>query len=80
MKTDPIDQWINLETRRQFFGRAAKGVGGVALASMLQRDAQGANDGGVLNGGHFPGKAKRVIWLFMAGAPSQLDLWDYKPR
>ncbi len=80
MKTDPIDQWINLETRRQFFGRAAKGVGGVALASMLQRDAQGANDGGVLNGGHFPGKAKRVIWLFMAGAPSQLDLWDYKPE
>ena len=77
MNTNPIDQWIQLETRRQFFGRTAKGVGLAALASMMQRDSRGA---GVLNGGHFPGQAKRVIWLFMAGAPSQLDLYDYKPR
>ncbi len=81
MKTDPIDQWIELETRRQFFGRSAKGLGAVALASLLNRDASAAPaEGGVLNGGHFPAKAKRVIWLFMAGAPSQLDLWDHKPK
>ncbi|MGB0579902.1 MAG: DUF1501 domain-containing protein [Limisphaerales bacterium] len=79
MNTDPIDQWINLETRRQFFGRTAKGIGAAALASMFQRDAA-AKDNGVLSGGHFPGKAKRVIWLFMAGAPSQIDTYDYKPK
>ncbi len=79
MNTDPIYQWINLETRRQFFGRTAKGVGAAALALMLQRDALAAKTG-VLDGGHFPARAKRVIWLFMAGAPSQLDLWDYKPK
>ncbi len=84
--TDPIDHWINLETRRQFFGKSAKGIGGVALASMLQRDALaatakpgGSNFGGALGEGNFPAKAKRVIWLFMAGAPSQLDTWDHKP-
>ena len=79
MNTNPIDQWIQLETRRQFFGRTAKGVGLAALASMMQRDGNAAG-GGVLDGGHFPGKAKRVIWLFMAGAPSQLDLYDHKPK
>ncbi|MFT4689239.1 MAG: DUF1501 domain-containing protein [Verrucomicrobiia bacterium] len=76
---DPIDNWINLETRRQFFGRTAKGLGAAALATMFQRDAA-AGQGGSLGGGHFPGKAKRVIWLFMAGAPSQLDTYDYKPQ
>ena len=83
---DPIDHWINLETRRQFFGKSAKGIGAAALASMLQRDALAAPPkpgssrfGGALGEGHFPAKAKRVIWLFMAGAPSQLDTWDYKP-
>jgi hypothetical protein len=83
MPTDPIDHWINLETRRQFFGKAAKGLGGVALASMLQRDALAktatSSTGGALGEGNFPARAKRVIWLFMAGAPSQLDTWDYKP-
>jgi len=78
MKTDPIDQWISLETRRQFFGKSAKGLGAVALASLLGNQAK-ANDGGALHHGHFPARAKRVIWLFMAGAPSQLDTYDYKP-
>jgi len=84
--SDPIDHWINLETRRQFFGKSAKGIGAAALASMLQRDTlgavakpAGAISGGALGEGNFPAKAKRVIWLFMAGAPSQLDTWDYKP-
>lgn len=79
MKNDPIDQWISLETRRQFFGRAAKGVGAAALASMFHRDSL-ADANGSLGTGHLPAKAKRVIWLFMAGAPSQLDTFDHKPK
>ena len=79
MNTNPIDQWISLETRRQFFGKSAKGLGAVALASLLGREAS-AKEGGVLGSGHFPARAKRVIWLFMAGAPSQLDTYDYKPE
>ncbi len=78
MNTNPIDQWISLETRRQFFGKSAKGLGGVALASLMGRQAAG-QDGGSLKFGHFAARAKRVIWLFMAGAPSQLDTLDYKP-
>lgn len=79
MHNNPIDQWISLETRRQFFGKSAKGLGAVALASLLKNRAEGA-EGGVLGGGHFPPRVKRVIWLFMAGAPSQLDTYDYKPE
>jgi len=74
----PIDQWILLETRRQFFGRGAKGLGVAALASMLGRPAAGGENA-VLDGGHFHARAKRVVWLFMAGAPSQIDTFDYKP-
>jgi hypothetical protein len=77
---NPIDQWIQLQSRRQFFGRTAQGLGGAALASLLASGDAQANVPGVLNGGHFPAKAKRVIWLFMAGAPSQLDTFDYKPQ
>ncbi|MCA9026995.1 MAG: DUF1501 domain-containing protein [Planctomycetaceae bacterium] len=79
MNQHPINEWISLETRRQFFGRAAKGLGAAAMASLVQHPAQ-AESGGVLNGGHFPARAKRVIWLFMAGAPSHLDTFDYKPE
>ncbi len=79
MNTHPIDEWISLETRRQFFGRAGKGLGAAALAAMLDKPAR-AESGGVLGGGHFPARAKRVIWLFMAGAPSHLDTFDYKPQ
>jgi len=75
----PIDQWIQLQTRRQFVGRSARGLGGLALASMLARDSS-ASSTGALHGGHFPARAKRVIWLFMAGAPSQIDTLDYKPE
>ena len=76
----PIDQWINLETRRQFFGKTAKGLGTVALASMLGDSAASQEVvGGALGQGHFQPRAKRVIWLFTAGAPSQLDTYDYKP-
>ena len=79
MKTHPIDQWITLETRRQFFSKSAKGLGAVAWASLLGRDAEGAS-AGALGSGHFPPRARRVIWLFMAGGPSQIDTFDYKPQ
>jgi hypothetical protein len=67
-------------TRRQFFGRAAGGIGAVALASLL-RPTLFAADGSaaVLGRPHFAPKAKRVIYLFMHGGPSQLDLFDHKP-
>ena len=63
-------------TRRQFFGRTATGIGSLALASLLNENSF-AN--GVLRGTHFAPKAKRIIYLFMQGGPSQLDLFDPKP-
>ena len=60
-------------TRRHFFSRASTGIGVAALGSLLADDqAPGALP-------HFPAKAKRVIYLFQSGAPSQLDLFDHKP-
>jgi len=76
---NPIDHLITLETRRQFFGKSAKGLGVVALASLLGRPTT-AQASGAIGAGHFPARVKRVIWLFMAGAPSQLDTFDYKPE
>ncbi len=56
------------------------GLGGFALAEMLARESAAASvDHGVLGQPHFPPKAKRIIYLFMSGGPSQLDLFDYKP-
>ncbi len=71
-------------TRRQLFATCGIGVGKMALASLLS----GANHSFAASptaaqpaaGLHHPVKAKRVIFLFMAGAPSQLDLFDYKPK
>ena len=70
-------------TRRHFLGECGVGLGKIALASLLTGAvARGAGEGNALlpKQPHFPGKAKRVIHLFMAGAPSQLDLFDYKPE
>src|SRR5438552_4373166 len=70
-------------TRRHFFSRASTGIGIAALASLLNRDlataAQPAT-GALPDLPHFPPKAKRVIYLFQSGAPSQMDLFDYKPK
>jgi len=67
--------------RRQFLNRFAMGIGGIALADLLKGSAGAAQtaDHGVLGEPHFPAKAKRIIYLFMSGGPSQLDLFDYKP-
>jgi hypothetical protein len=72
-------------TRRQFFGRSARGIGTVALASLLNpRLLANVNDPlrtkGALPRLHFAPKAKRVIYLFQSGAPSHLDLFDLKPK
>ena len=73
-------------SRREFFGRFAMGVGGFALMNLLQRSAgaalapaAGSPFKGILTQPHFAPKAKRIIYLFMAGGPSQHDLFDYKP-
>ena len=68
--------------RRVFLKRSALGLGGLALSSLLAREtASGADNPfkGILDNPHFAPKAKRVIYLFMAGGPSQLDLFDHKP-
>jgi Protein of unknown function (DUF1501) len=74
--------------RREFFGRFGYGLGGAALWSLMARDrVLGATEPSLTASAssaqiqplHFPARAKRVIYLFMSGGPSQLDLFDYKP-
>ncbi len=83
---DPIREYQTLLTRRHFFGRTATGIGTAALASLLNPQLLAGDssvdlaDNGVLGQPHFAPRAKRVIYLFMSGAPSQLDLFDYKPQ
>ena len=71
-------------SRRWFFRDCGVGLGAIALHSLLadKAAAQSALAGNPMapRQGHFPGKAKRVIYLFMAGAPSQLELFDHKPQ
>ncbi|KAB2660881.1 MAG: DUF1501 domain-containing protein [Verrucomicrobia bacterium] len=69
-------------TRRHFFGRCGMGLGSVALASLLddRLRAEDAGAGAGIRPGHHRAKAKSVIFLFMAGGPSQLELFDWKPR
>jgi hypothetical protein len=82
MKPSPMTH-INFDmTRREFFGRFALGLGGAALAGLVQREAAAelVNPfAGALPASHLAPKAKRIIYLFMSGGPSQLDLFDYKP-
>jgi hypothetical protein len=66
-------------TRRQFLGKASLGIGSAALASLLNPRLLAASSPGGSPLPHFAPKAKRVIWLTQAGAPSQLETFDYKP-
>src|SRR5258708_98264 len=85
---DPLFGHDLLQTRRQFFGHTGLRLGGLALAGLLGR-ANAATSATSVAGSihpalagfpHFAPKAKRLIYLHMNGAPSQLDLFDYKPR
>ena len=67
-------------TRRAFLGKATQGLGAVALASLLRPAVGHAASSGVLKTLPLPQKAKRVIWLTMAGGPSQLETFDPKPK
>jgi hypothetical protein len=64
--------------RRHFLSHTVPGV--AALATLLNRDAQASATGGLPGFPNFPPTAKRIIYLFQSGAPSQIELFDYKPK
>lgn len=87
---NPLLEYQLQMTRRHFFGAGARGIGAMALASLLDARASGNQPSLAENNGpgyapgepgltHFPAKAKRVIYLCQSGAPSQIDTFDYKP-
>src|SRR6476661_1836357 len=80
MNKEFFEHRLNMN-RRRFLSRLSLGVGSVALGSLLIPDLfSGKEEDAVMAGlPHFAPKAKRVIYLFQNGAPSQLDLFDYKP-
>jgi len=80
MSKDFIDHRLHL-TRRHFLGKVSLGLGSVALGSLLIPDLFSKSEGSTQALGlpHFAPKAKRVIYLFQNGAPSQLESFDYKP-
>ncbi len=82
---NPLLEQGLLVNRRHFFGRASSGIGAAALVSLLNDQLFAApqlraDTGGLSELPHFAPKAKRVIYLFQSGGPSQLDLYDYKPN
>ena len=84
---DPNPELELLLTRRRFLELSSTGIGAAALATLVNADllAQASGGAPAASGGlpglpHFAPKAKRVIYLFQGGAPSQHELWDYKPK
>ena len=84
---NPALEYHNLQTRRRFFEGAGLQVGGIALAQLLGHRSLAAKPLGkegvhpALPGfPHFAPKAKNLIYLHMNGAPSQMDLFDHKPK
>ncbi|MDP6060098.1 MAG: DUF1501 domain-containing protein, partial [Pirellulaceae bacterium] len=79
---------LQIHTRRHFFQNCCLGIGKIALASLLTDATATSVSADALSDPrptspkptHFPAKVKRVIYLFMAGAPSQLELFDHKPK
>src|SRR5262249_14460258 len=75
---DPrLDYQLRL-TRRQFFGMTAGGIGAAALATLLSEDLRAAD--GLAGLPHFPPRAKRLMYLFQSGEPTQMDMFDSKPK
>ncbi|RMF45089.1 MAG: DUF1501 domain-containing protein [Planctomycetota bacterium] len=79
-------EWVQRCTRRYFFGQSTLGLGTLAAAGLfapeLRAETRPENPGhgGLLREFHHPPRAKRIVYLFMSGGPSQMDLFDYKPR
>jgi hypothetical protein len=74
---NPLTESQLMTNRREFFGRSAVGIGTAALGGLLARDGAAAD--GLPGLPHFAPRAKRVVYLFMNGAPTHTDLFDYKP-
>jgi hypothetical protein len=70
-----VEQYQWIQSRRRFLNHSAMGLGAAVLSSLLAKQASAAVPGLP----HFPPRANRVIFLFMGGAPSQIELYDYKP-
>ena len=78
---NPLTELHTQHTRRAFLGRGTLGLGGIVLGSLLNaQEAKPNAIGGQADLPHFAPKAKRVIYLFQSGGPSQMDLFDYKPH
>ena len=77
---DTLRQRWNVSSRREFFTRAGSGLAGIALSAMLAEDGYAAGvDPLAPKQPHLLPKAKNIIWCFMEGGPSQVDLFDPKP-
>lgn len=76
---DPLFEHLKQISRRQFFGRARMGIGLAALASLGAGERAAGAAHVLSGGGHVAPRAKRVIYMFQNGAPSQLDLFEHKP-
>src|SRR5438552_2517521 len=78
---NPFQDYVRTETRRQFFSRGKSALGFAALSSLLGNDlrlwGEELAKGSLPN---FPPKVKNIIYLHMVGGPSQMDLFDYKPK
>ena len=74
------NHYTRYQSRRAFLTQSCMGFGGVGLASLLNQSASASTAAASPSVPHFPAKAKRVIYLFQSGAPSQIELFDYKPR
>ena len=79
MSASSLPEFPTPFSRRELLGRAGYGLGAVALGRILSGDGVAAATLKARSGLHFPARTKRVISLFQSGAPSQVDLFDYKP-
>lgn len=81
MEKEILEHGLNMN-RRKFLSRLSLGLGSIALGSLMIPDLFSGEEEGAIMAGlpHFAPKAKRIIYLFQNGAPSQLDLFDHKPK
>ncbi|MCA9063456.1 MAG: DUF1501 domain-containing protein, partial [Planctomycetaceae bacterium] len=80
LQSVPANVQIQRQTARRWFLRdCGIGLGAIAAQQLLTSGSVRASEAGAVRGPHFPPRARNVIFLFMAGAPSHLELFDYKP-